>query len=62
MYFKNPMTSLNPVFSVGDQVAEVIRLTNKLSAKETRSRVVDMFLQRVGIPAADHRLDDTPTR
>jgi len=53
------MTSLNPVFSVGDQVGEVIRLHKKLSAKETRSRVVEMF-QRVGIPAADRRLDEYP--
>jgi peptide/nickel transport system ATP-binding protein len=59
MIFQEPMTSLNPVFSVGDQVGEVIRLHKKLSAKETRSRVVDMF-QRVGIPAAEQRLDEYP--
>ncbi|MEK6195496.1 MAG: ABC transporter ATP-binding protein, partial [Deltaproteobacteria bacterium] len=59
MIFQEPMTSLNPVFSVGDQVAEVIRLHKKLSAKETRARVIDMF-QRVGIPAADQRLDEYP--
>ena len=59
MIFQEPMTSLNPVFSVGEQVAEVIRLHKKLSAKETRARVIDMF-QRVGIPAADQRLDEYP--
>ena len=59
MIFQEPMTSLNPVFSVGDQVGEVIRLHKKLSAKETRSRVIDMF-QRVGIPAAERRLDEYP--
>ena len=59
MIFQEPMTSLNPVFSVGDQVGEVIRLHKKLSAKETRSRVVDMF-HRVGIPAAEQRLDEYP--
>jgi len=59
MIFQEPMTSLNPVFSVGDQVGEVIRLHKKLSAKETRNRVVDMF-QRVGIPAAEQRLDEYP--
>ena len=59
MIFQEPMTSLNPVFSVGDQVGEVIRLHKKLSAKETHSRVIDMF-QRVGIPAAEQRLDEYP--
>lgn len=59
MIFQEPMTSLNPVFSVGDQVGEVIRLHKKLSAKETRFRVVDMF-HRVGIPAAEQRLDEYP--
>jgi len=59
MIFQEPMTSLNPVLSVGDQVGEVIRLHKKLTSKETRSRVVDMF-QRVGIPAAEKRLGDYP--
>ncbi len=59
MIFQEPMTSLNPVFSVGDQVGEVIRLHKRLSAKETRFRVVDMF-HRVGIPAAEQRLDEYP--
>ena len=59
MIFQEPMTSLNPVFSVGDQVGEVIRLHKKLTSKETRARVVDMF-QRVGIPAAEKRLGDYP--
>ncbi len=59
MIFQEPMTSLNPVFPVGDQVGEVIRLHEKLSAKETHSRVIDMF-HRVGIPAAEQRLDEYP--
>jgi len=59
MIFQEPMTSLNPVFSVGDQVGEVIRLHKKLTSKETRARVVDMF-HRVGIPAAEKRLGDYP--
>lgn len=59
MIFQEPMTALNPVFSVGDQVGEVIRLHEKLSAKEARERVVDMF-HRVGIPAANQRLDEYP--
>jgi len=59
MIFQEPMTSLNPVFTVGDQVGEVIRLHQKRSAKETRERVIEMF-QRVGIPAPETRLSDYP--
>jgi peptide/nickel transport system ATP-binding protein/oligopeptide transport system ATP-binding protein len=59
MIFQEPMTSLNPVFTVGDQVGEVIRLHQRLSAAETRSRVIDMF-RLVGIPAPENRLTDYP--
>ena len=59
MIFQEPMTSLNPVFTVGDQVGEVIRLHQRLSAADTRDRVVDMF-KLVGIPAPESRLDDYP--
>ena len=59
MIFQEPMTSLNPVFTVGDQVAEVIRLHQKLSRSETRERVLKVF-QLVGIPAAESRLTDYP--
>jgi peptide/nickel transport system ATP-binding protein len=59
MIFQEPMTSLNPVYSVGDQVAEVIRLHQKLSRSETRNRVIDMF-HLVGIPAASRRLGEYP--
>jgi peptide/nickel transport system ATP-binding protein/oligopeptide transport system ATP-binding protein len=59
MIFQEPMTSLNPVFTVGDQVGEVIRLHQKLSLKDTRERVVEMF-HLVGIPAAEKRLNDYP--
>ena len=59
MIFQEPMTSLNPVFPVGDQVGEVIRLHQGLSRRETRERVLDAF-QLVGIPAAESRLDDYP--
>jgi len=59
MIFQEPMTSLNPVFSVGDQVGEVIRLHQRLSAAETRNRVIDMF-RMVGIPAPETRLTDYP--
>ncbi len=59
MIFQEPMTSLNPVFTVGDQVGEVIRLHQSLSRKAVRERTVDMF-QLVGIPAPESRLDDYP--
>ena len=59
MIFQEPMTSLNPVFPVGDQVGEVIRLHQKLSRSGTRERVIEMF-HLVGIPAAEKRLSDYP--
>jgi len=59
MIFQEPMTSLNPVFTVGDQVAEVIRLHQGLSRNDTRERVIKMF-QTVGIPAPETRLSDYP--
>jgi peptide/nickel transport system ATP-binding protein/oligopeptide transport system ATP-binding protein len=59
MIFQEPMTSLNPVFPVGDQVGEVIRLHQKLSRSGTRERVIEMF-HLVGIPAAKKRLSDYP--
>ena len=59
MIFQEPMTSLNPVFPVGDQVGEVIRLHQKLSRRATHERVIEMF-QLVGIPAAEKRLGDYP--
>jgi oligopeptide/dipeptide ABC transporter ATP-binding protein len=59
MIFQEPMTSLNPVFTVGEQVGEVIRLHQHFSRKETRRRVVEIF-QLVGIPAPQKRLSDYP--
>ena len=59
MIFQEPMTSLNPVFTVGDQVGEVIRLHQKLSRRETRDRVIEAF-RLVGIPEAEARLNDYP--
>lgn len=49
MIFQEPMTSLNPVFKVGDQIAETIRIHNSISAKEAWDRAVDLMNQ-VGIP------------
>ena len=59
MIFQEPMTSLNPVFTVGDQVGEVMRLHERLSRRQARERTIDMF-RLVGIPAAETRLDDFP--
>ena len=58
MIFQDPMTSLNPVTRVGDQIAEVILLHNKISKAEARKRAMEM-LEQVGIPGA--RCDTTPT-
>jgi len=59
MIFQEPMTSLNPTYPVGDQVAEVLRLHEKLSRAAARERSVEMF-RLVGIPAAEQRIDDYP--
>jgi oligopeptide/dipeptide ABC transporter ATP-binding protein len=59
MIFQEPMTSLNPVFPVGDQVGEVIRLHQKVSRREARDLVIESF-QQVGIPAPETRVDDYP--
>ncbi|MFZ3230961.1 MAG: ABC transporter ATP-binding protein [Pseudobdellovibrio sp.] len=60
MIFQEPMTSLNPVFTIGDQVGESIQQHNKkLSNKEIQKRAVDM-LRLVGIPAPEKRYHEYP--
>ena len=59
MIFQEPMTSLNPVFTVGDQILEAVRLHLKLSASEGRERVIEM-LDKVGIPSPRQRIDEYP--
>ncbi|MDO5529994.1 MAG: ABC transporter ATP-binding protein [Paracoccus sp. (in: a-proteobacteria)] len=59
MIFQEPMTSLNPVFTVGDQVAEAVRRHRRCSHAEARKRALEMF-KRVRMPAAEKRLDDYP--
>ena len=57
MIFQDPMTSLNPVMTVGAQIAEVVLLHNKISKAEARERAKEM-LEQVGIPGS--RCDDYP--
>jgi len=59
MIFQEPMTSLNPVQTVGVQVVEAIRLHERMSAAAARARCVELF-ERVGIPDADARFDSFP--
>ncbi|MEE8601781.1 ABC transporter ATP-binding protein [Euzebya tangerina] len=59
MVFQDPMSSLNPVHSVGRQIGESLQLHTDLSRRERRTRVIDL-LDRVGIPAAARRVDDHP--
>jgi peptide/nickel transport system ATP-binding protein/oligopeptide transport system ATP-binding protein len=59
MIFQEPMTSLNPVFTIGDQIAEAVRYHQKLGSKEASRRAVEM-LELVGIPEAPRRAADYP--
>src|ERR1700709_695719 len=51
MVFQEPMTSLNPVFTIGEQIMETIRAHESLSQKDSFARAVEM-LEKVGIPSA----------
>lgn len=59
MIFQEPMTSLNPVFTIGDQIMESIVLHQKASKAEAKKKAIDM-LRLVGIPAPESRVDDYP--
>jgi peptide/nickel transport system ATP-binding protein len=59
MIFQEPGTSLNPVYRVGWQVMEAIRLHQKVSVEEARARAIELF-REVGIPEADRRIDSYP--
>jgi len=59
MIFQEPMTSLNPVQKCGDQVAEIIRLHRKCSAKEARKSVIDLF-ERVELPRPEELYGSYP--
>ena len=59
MIFQEPMTSLNPVYTVGDQISEAILLHKNVNKKEARKQAVDM-LRKVGIPLPEQRVDEYP--
>jgi oligopeptide/dipeptide ABC transporter ATP-binding protein len=59
MIFQEPMTSLNPVYTVGSQILEVIKLHQKLSGREARNKAVDM-LRLVGIASPETRVHAYP--
>jgi len=59
MIFQEPMTSLNPVFTCGEQIIETLVLHEKISRHAARARAVDM-LALVGIPSPDQRVDEYP--
>ncbi len=59
MVFQEPMTSLNPVFTIGSQIAEAIETHHRLERKEIKKRVIEA-LARVGIPSPERRYNDYP--
>ena len=59
MIFQEPMTSLNPVYTAGDQIAEAIMLHTRLNRKEALGQALEM-LQKVGIPEPQQRLREYP--
>jgi oligopeptide/dipeptide ABC transporter ATP-binding protein len=59
MIFQDPMTSLNPVYRVGDQIVEMIRAHRKISKREAKQRAVEL-LTSVGIPNPERRVDHYP--
>ncbi|MBC7081923.1 MAG: ABC transporter ATP-binding protein [Firmicutes bacterium] len=59
MIFQEPMTSLNPVFTIGDQIMEAIMLHQKVGKREARKKTIEM-LKLVGIPSAEKRVDEYP--
>ena len=59
MIFQDPMTSLNPVYRVGWQIAEQVRAHETISSQAARARAIAL-LTSVGIPHADERVDDYP--
>jgi len=61
MVFQEPMTSLNPVYTVGDQIIEALELHQKLRGRAARAAAVEL-LRQVGMAAPERRIDDHPHR
>ena len=59
MIFQDPMTSLNPVFTVGNQIVEALKIHRRMRRKEARARAIEL-LSTTGIPSAEKRIDDYP--
>jgi len=59
MIFQEPMTSLNPVFTIGNQIEEAIELHQDLSRKEVKNKAIEM-LKLVGIPSPERKVKDYP--
>ena len=59
MIFQDPLSSLNPVYTVGDQIGETLRIHRKMSRSQAREEAVRL-LDRVGIPSSRRRLDSYP--
>jgi oligopeptide/dipeptide ABC transporter ATP-binding protein len=59
MIFQDPMTSLNPVYTIGHQIAEMIRVHERISPKQAKERTIEM-LDLVGVPNPHQRVDDYP--
>ena len=59
MIFQDPMTSLNPVYRIGEQIAEAIRTHEKIDKRGAKNRAVEL-LRQVGIPNPESRVDDFP--
>ena len=59
MVFQDPLSSLDPAFSVGSQVADTIAVHNRVSARAARARAIEL-LREVGIPSPDERYGDPP--
>ncbi|MCX8103357.1 MAG: ABC transporter ATP-binding protein [Candidatus Bipolaricaulota bacterium] len=59
MIFQEPMTSLNPVYTIGNQIMEAIMLHQKVGRREARERAIEM-LKAVGIPLPEQRVDEYP--
>lgn len=59
MIFQEPMTSLNPVFTIGNQISEAILIHKKISKKEAKEQAINM-LKRVDIPLPEKRIEEFP--